>query len=141
MEYLIYPVLLGGGRIARRTALRIYLQYALRAAQLCRSATPADRLFPLWRAIRLPENLSDALLATALLRAAEEARERDLVPLLYLCDRTYLPFLRSYRQVLEQVYIICDTQGQPLAESAYEPCHTTQAQSQPDRDTPKENCP
>lgn len=141
MEYLIYPVLLGGGRIARRTALRIYLQYALRAAQLCRSATPADRLFPLWRAVRLPAKLPDALLATALLRTAEEARERDLVPLLYLCDRAYLPFLRSYRQALEQVYIVCDTQGQPLTESAYEPCHFTESQPHPDCNDPKENCP
>ena len=114
MEQNIFPVLLGTGRAARQAAMRIYLQYGLRAEVFGRTATVRDRIFGLWRKHFFSDRFPDALLVTALIEAARAAAEYERIPLLYLCNEAYLPLLCRYRETLEAVFIICDAHGSPL---------------------------
>lgn len=114
MEQNIFPVLLGTGRAARQAAMRIYLQYGLRAEVFGHTATVRDRVFGLWRKHFFSGSFPDALLVTALIEAARAAAEYERIPLLYLCNEAYLPLLCRYQGALEAVFIICDTHGSPL---------------------------
>lgn len=100
----VYPVVLGGGRAARRVLSRLSARAPKGAALL------AGRRPFLWRApsplsfYKLSASVGEELLCAILAEVAVQAG--DVLPLLVVCDAAFSPFVLHCRADLEHLFVL-----------------------------------
>ena len=109
----VYPVLLGGGREARRVLSRLSVR-APRGAALLAAHRPfflrAPTPFSFYTAT---PDVGDELLCAILSEVAVQAG--DVLPLLVICDAAFFPFALRCRAELERHFVLRFGEGMEVA--------------------------
>ena len=97
----VRPLLLGGGRVARETAVRFFMEYRVFSVLLDRKR-PLFSLFTSFT--QLPDTRSDEFLLMSLERLGDELS--DVTCLVIPCNEEFEAFVKRNRERLETRFIL-----------------------------------